>query len=39
MPVTPNEWLQQADYDMETAEYMFSGGRAFYAVSGLTKRV
>ena len=32
MPVTPNEWLQQADYDMETAEYMFSGGRAFYAV-------
>lgn len=32
MPVTPNEWLQQADYDMETAEYMFSGGRLFYAV-------
>jgi HEPN domain-containing protein len=32
MPVSPNEWLEQADYDMETAEYMFAGGRFFYAV-------
>jgi HEPN domain-containing protein len=27
-----DEWLRQADYDMETAEFMFSGGRYFYAV-------
>ena len=26
------EWLRQADYDLETAEYMFQGGRRFYAV-------
>lgn len=26
------EWLKQADYDMETAEFMFNGGRYFYAV-------
>lgn len=26
------EWLKQSNYDMETAEYMFSGGRYFYAV-------
>ena len=26
------EWLKQADYDMDTAELMFSGGRYFYAV-------
>jgi HEPN domain-containing protein len=26
------EWLRQADYDMDTAEYMFGGGRYFYAV-------
>jgi len=26
------EWFDQADYDMETAEYMFGGGRNFYAV-------
>lgn len=32
MTVSENEWLKQADYDMETAEYMFSGGRYFYAV-------
>jgi HEPN domain-containing protein len=32
MPKTSHEWLRQADYDMETAEYMFSGGRFFYAV-------
>jgi len=28
----PEEWLRQADYDVETAEYMFSGRRYFYAV-------
>lgn len=28
----PQEWLKQADYDMDTAEYMLSGGRYFYAV-------
>ncbi|MEJ5259746.1 MAG: HEPN domain-containing protein [Anaerohalosphaeraceae bacterium] len=26
------EWMKQADYDMETAEFMHSGGRYFYAV-------
>jgi HEPN domain-containing protein len=26
------EWLKQAEYDMETADLMFSGGRFFYAV-------
>ena len=26
------EWLKQADYDMETADLMFNGGRYFYAV-------
>ena len=26
------EWMRQADYDLETAEYMFQGGRRFYAV-------
>jgi len=28
----PDEWLKQADYDMDTAEFMFSGERYFYAV-------
>lgn len=28
----PEEWLRQADYDMDTAEYMFAGDRYFYAV-------
>jgi HEPN domain-containing protein len=28
----PQEWLKQADYDMDTAEFMFNGGRYFYAV-------
>src|SRR5919106_6332121 len=28
----PEEWLRQADYDMDTADYMFDGGRYFYAV-------
>jgi HEPN domain-containing protein len=26
------EWLRQADYDMDTADVMFSSGRYFYAV-------
>ncbi|MBU1262537.1 HEPN domain-containing protein [bacterium] len=26
------EWLKQADYDINTAEFMFDGGRYFYAV-------
>ncbi|KPK83596.1 MAG: DNA-binding protein [Phycisphaerae bacterium SM23_33] len=26
------EWLKQADYDMDTAEFMLGGGRYFYAV-------
>jgi HEPN domain-containing protein len=26
------EWLKQADYDMDTADVMFSSGRYFYAV-------
>ena len=26
------EWLKQADYDMDTAEFMAKGGRHFYAV-------
>ena len=28
----PEEWLLQADYDMDTAQYMFDGGRYFYTV-------
>ncbi|MDO9528114.1 MAG: HEPN domain-containing protein [Syntrophales bacterium] len=32
MAEDPQEWLRQADYDMDTAEYMLSGGRYFYAV-------
>ncbi len=27
-----NEWLKQADYDMDTADAMFSSGRYLYAV-------
>ena len=26
------EWLKQADYDMDTADFMCKGGRYFYAV-------
>jgi len=26
------EWLKQADYDMDTAEFMLNGGKRFYAV-------
>lgn len=32
MSKNPQEWLNQADYDMETAEYIFSGKRYIYAV-------
>ena len=32
MARAPDEWLKQADYDMDTADYMFRGGRYFYAV-------
>ena len=33
-PVTKksDEWLNQAEYDMETANYLFDGGKYFYAV-------
>lgn len=27
MSQKPQEWLKQADYDLDTAEFMFSGGR------------
>ena len=27
-----SQWFAQADYDLDTAEYMFKGGRFFYAV-------
>ncbi len=26
------EWLKQADFDLDTAEFMAKGGRYFYAV-------
>jgi hypothetical protein len=29
MAQPPDEWLKQADYDMDTADYMFQGGRYF----------
>jgi len=32
MVKNPEEWLNQAIYDMDTAEYMFNGGRYIYAV-------
>src|SRR5438874_2667688 len=32
MPTTVEEWLRQADYDLETADFMLQGGRRFYAV-------
>lgn len=32
MAKDPQEWLKQAEYDLDTAEYMFKGGRYFYAV-------
>ena len=30
--ILAKEWLKQADYDIETAEFMFNGGRYFYSV-------
>ena len=32
MSIAHEEWLKQADYDMDTAEFMLGGGRCFYAV-------
>ena len=32
MSEKPAEWLKQADYDVDTAELMFRGGRYFYAI-------
>ncbi len=32
MAKDPEEWFRQADYDLETAEYMYAGGRYFYSV-------
>lgn len=29
---TTEEWIKQADYDMDTAEVMFAGKKYFYAV-------
>jgi HEPN domain-containing protein len=30
--IKPDEWLQQAEYDIETADYLYEGERYFYAV-------
>jgi HEPN domain-containing protein len=30
--IKPDEWLRQAQYDMETADYLFDGERYFYTV-------
>ena len=32
MALSPQEWLRQAEYDMDTAQAMFDAGRYFYAV-------
>ena len=32
MAKPPEEWLTQANYDMDTADYMFRGGRYMYTV-------
>lgn len=32
MAKNPDEWMKQAEYDMETAEYLYEGGRPFYSV-------
>ena len=32
MAKPPEEWLTQANYDMDTADYMFKGGRYMYTV-------
>lgn len=32
MGKAPDEWFRQAFYDIDTAEYLFNGGRYIYAV-------
>ena len=32
MEKPPEEWFKQAEYDLDTAEYMLRGGRNLYAV-------
>lgn len=32
MAISPEEWLMQAEYDLETAKAMYASGRYFYAV-------
>lgn len=32
MGKSPEEWFRQADYDIDTAEFMFGGSRYFYTV-------
>ncbi len=32
MTKSPQEWFNQAEYDFQTSELMFSGGRYIYAV-------
>ncbi|HNY13560.1 MAG TPA: HEPN domain-containing protein [Candidatus Wallbacteria bacterium] len=32
MSITTEEWFKQSDYDIDTAQYMFDGGRYFYSV-------
>ncbi|MGB9700219.1 MAG: HEPN domain-containing protein [Thermodesulfobacteriota bacterium] len=32
MAKDPEEWLRQADYDIETAEFLFNGRKYIYAV-------
>jgi HEPN domain-containing protein len=32
MTTNPEEWFRQADYDLDTANFLFSGERYFYAV-------
>jgi HEPN domain-containing protein len=32
MATNSEEWLNQADYDMETAKFMFKGGRFIYTI-------
>jgi len=32
MDKNAGEWLSQADYDMDTAEFLFNGEKYFYTV-------
>jgi HEPN domain-containing protein len=32
MKKNSQQWINQAEYDLNTAEYMFDGGRFFYSV-------